>query len=324
MTWLLTGGAGYIGGHVSRALAAAGQPVIVLDDLSTGSVDRVPATVPLVRGSVHDVDLVRATLRDHRITGVVHLAAKKSVSDSVQNPLLYYRENVEGFRSVLDAMDREGVRRMVLSSSAAVYGMPDIDAVDEQTSTEPVNPYGETKLVCERMLRNLGRAQGMSWIVLRYFNVAGAQAPELADDGDSNLIPMVFRALEDGDAPRIFGGDYPTADGSCVRDFIHVADLADAHVAAVNRLNVSPTTEVYNVGRGEGYSVREVLLAVQHVTGSSTAPEVVQRRLGDPARVVGDTDKINTELGWRARRDLDDMVRDAWSFRSAHEAAVAV
>jgi UDP-glucose 4-epimerase len=313
MTWLLTGGAGYIGAHVAHAFTDAGREVAVLDDLSTGDVERLPAQVPLVRASVLDEVSVRAALRDHRVTGVVHLAAKKAVGESVADPLQYYRENVSGFEALLRAVRDEGVERVVFSSSAAVYGMPDVDLVTEDTPTLPINPYGETKLVCEWMLRAAARAHGLRWLSLRYFNVAGAGSPGLADRGANNLIPLVFRALDRGEPPQVFGADYPTPDGSCVRDYIHVADLAEAHLAAADRLERDGTSGTYNVGRGQGSSVFEVLAVVRKVTGVEVEPRVVDRRLGDPARLVASASAIERDLGWVAQRDLRDMVASAWA-----------
>ncbi len=312
MTWLLTGGAGYIGAHVAEALRRSGRDVVVLDDLSTGLADRLPSDVPLVRASVSDPGAVGQALREHEVTGVVALAAKKAVAESVADPLLYYRENVSGFEVLLRAMRDEGVEQLVFSSSAAVYGMPDVDLVTEETAPHPINPYGETKLVCEWLLQAAGRAHGLRWASLRYFNVAGAGSAELADTGANNLIPMVFRALDRGQAPQVFGDDYPTPDGSCVRDYIHVADLADAHVAAARWLESGAVSGTYNVGRGEGSSVKEVLAVVRGVTGRDVAPQVVDRRPGDPARLVASAAAIERDLGWKARRDLDDMVHSAW------------
>ncbi len=317
MTWLLTGGAGYIGAHVALALRASGRDVVVLDDLSTGDPARLPADIPFAQASVLDEDAVRSSLREHRVTGIVHLAAKKAVGESVAQPLLYYRENVSGFETLLRAAVDVGVERMVFSSSAAVYGMPDVDVITEDTATLPVNPYGETKLVCEWLLRDVGRAHGMRWTSLRYFNVAGAGSENLADTGVNNLIPMVLRALDQGQRPRVFGEDYATPDGSCVRDYIHVADLAEAHVAAADRLQGEGPqggdhAEVYNVGRGEGASVKEVLRVVREVTGIDVEPQVVDRRPGDPARLVASPAAIEKDLGWRAERDLRDMVESAW------------
>ena len=312
MTWLLTGGAGYIGAHVALALRASGREVVALDDMSTGVVGRLPEDVPLVQASVLDEDAVRAALREHSVTGVVHLAAKKAVGESVADPLLYYRENVSGFETLLRAMRDEGVQDIVFSSSAAVYGMPDVDLITEDSPTRPINPYGETKLIAEWMLRDAARANGLRWTSLRYFNVAGAGADALADTGANNLIPLVFRALDRGEAPRVFGDDYPTPDGSCVRDYIHVADLADAHVAAADWLAASNPSATYNVARGEGASVFEVLAVVREVTGIDVEPEVVERRPGDPARLVASAAAIERDLGWRAQRDLRDMVASAW------------
>jgi UDP-glucose 4-epimerase len=312
MTWLITGGAGYIGAHVAQALVARQVPVVVLDDLSTGDPQRVPAGTPLVVGSVTDSALLTRVLAERRVSGVVHLAAKKQVAESVADPLLYYRENVGGCESLLRAMTAAGVDRLVFSSSAAVYGSPDCELVDEHVRANPINPYGYTKAVCERMIHDLGLATGLQWVSLRYFNVAGAAQPELADGGVFNLIPLVFQAVSQGRAPRIFGADYPTPDGTCIRDFIHVADLADAHLAAVQALLDRPVQATYNVGRGRGSSVREVLAEVATVTGLPTDPEVVDRRPGDPARVVADPALIAAELGWQARRDLHDMVASAW------------
>jgi UDP-glucose 4-epimerase len=320
MTWLITGGAGYIGAHVVRTLTAAGLQVAVLDDLSTGLRDRVAPEVPLVVGSVLDRPLVRRTLDDHEITGVVHLAGKKAVTESLERPLHYYRENVGGFLSLLEALTDAAVGRLVFSSSAAVYGLPEDDLVTEDAATVPLNPYGMSKLMCERLLSDVGAATGLRGISLRYFNVAGAAQPGLADAGGSNLIPLTFEAVSSGRRPQIFGSDYPTPDGTCVRDFIHVADLADAHVAAVLALQAGSPSRVYNVGRGQGASVREVLATVQEVTGARIDPQVVGRRAGDPARVVADPQRIAADLGWRARLDLRDMVASAWSGWSARTA----
>ncbi|GJF29847.1 UDP-glucose 4-epimerase GalE [Kitasatospora sp. NE20-6] len=314
MTWLITGGAGYIGGHVVRQLAEAGERVVVLDDLSSGAPGRLPAGVPLVVGSTLDRGVLDAAIREHGVTGVLHVAAKKQVGESVAEPLLYYRENVEGLRTVLDAAVGGGVRRVLFSSSAAVYGMPDVDVVTEDTPCAPINPYGETKLVGEWLLQAAARAYGLSTVSLRYFNVAGAHSPELADDGVSNLVPMVFRRLTDGLPPLVFGDDYPTPDGTCVRDYIHVEDVASAHVAAVRRLDAEdgPLSLTLNIGRGEGVSVRGMLDAIARITGHGTAPENAPRRPGDPARVVASADLIRKELGWSARYGVDEMIGSAW------------
>ncbi|MFJ7772217.1 UDP-glucose 4-epimerase GalE [Streptomyces sp. NPDC097107] len=315
MSWLVTGGAGYIGAHVVRALADGGERVVVYDDLSTGSTDRVPDGVPLVVGSVLDRAALEDAIRDHAVTGVVHIAAKKQVGESVERPLHYYRENVTGLATLLEAMTSTGVGRLVFSSSAAVYGMPDVDLVTEDTPCLPMSPYGETKLIGEWLINAAARAHGIRAASLRYFNVAGAAAPELADSGVFNLVPMVFERLAAGDAPRVFGDDYATPDGTCVRDYIHVEDIASAHLAAARRLTDAPegTSLILNIGRGEGSSVREMVDRILKVTGrQDVAPHVTERRPGDPARVVASADRAHEELGWSARHDLDDMIDSAW------------
>jgi UDP-glucose 4-epimerase len=314
MTWLITGGAGYIGAHVVRAMLDAGERAVVYDDLSTGIGERVPDGVPLVVGSTLDGARLGRVIRDQAITGVVHLAAKKQVGESVELPLHYYRENVEGLRTLLSAVTEAGVASFVFSSSAAVYGMPDVDLVTEETPCAPMSPYGETKLAGEWLVRATGRATGLSTASLRYFNVAGAATPELADTGVFNLVPMVFEKLTEGAPPRIFGADYPTPDGTCVRDYIHVVDLAEAHVATARRLREAPGTDLtLNIGRGHGVSVREMIDRINALTGHALPPEVVDRRPGDPARVVASADRIAAELGWKARYGVDDMISSAWA-----------
>ncbi|MFF5189064.1 UDP-glucose 4-epimerase GalE [Streptomyces sp. NPDC000345] len=313
MTWLITGGAGYIGAHVVRAMTRAGERAVVYDDLSTGIAARVPAGVPLVVGSTLDAERVARVLAEHAVTGVVHLAAKKQVGESVERPLHYYRENVEGLRVLLEAVTAARVPSFVFSSSAAVYGMPDVDLVTEDTPCVPMSPYGETKLAGEWLVRATGRATGLATASLRYFNVAGAAAPELADTGVFNLIPMVFEKLTENAPPRIFGDDYPTPDGTCVRDYIHVVDLAEAHVAAAHALRSSPGRDLtLNIGRGEGVSVREMIDRVNAVTGHHRPPTIAPRRPGDPARVVASADRIATELTWKAGHDVQDMITSAW------------
>lgn len=312
MTWMLTGGAGYIGAHIVRAFQAIDLPVVVLDDLSSGIRENIPSDVPFVRASVADPVAVRGAMRKHGVTGVLHLAAKKAVGESVEKPLLYWDENVGGMRSLLQSCVDEGVDRVLFSSSAAVYGEPPVELVDETTVTVPISPYGETKLVGEWMLRDLAAAQPLRWAALRYFNVAGAGASALADRSVNNLVPMTFRALSAGKNPQLFGDDYPTRDGSCVRDYIHVVDLADAHASAARRLDESDLGEVVNVGRGHGITVKEVFDTAREVTGIDFAVDVVGRRTGDAPSYFADASKIRDLLGWEAHLDLRDMVSSAW------------
>jgi UDP-glucose 4-epimerase len=318
MSWLVTGGAGYIGAHVVRALVRAGVHVVVLDDLSTGLRNRVSDEVPFVHADVLDRPRLEAALREHGVRGVIHLAGKKSLPESVERPLYYYEQNVGGCASLLTAMRAAGVDRIVFSSSCSVVGTPGVDFVDELTPTHPESPYGRTKLACEWMVADAALAAPLHWASLRYFNVVGAGSPELGDTCETNLIPCTFRAITAGRLPQVFGDDYPTPDGSCVRDFIHVTDVAAAHVAAAQRLDAAaadgPTFgQLLNVGRGDGASVKDVMAVVAEVTGTELAYEIGPRRAYDPARVVGLVEKIAMELGWKAELDLHDMVRSAWA-----------
>ncbi|WP_329042017.1 UDP-glucose 4-epimerase GalE [Streptomyces sp. NBC_00178] len=317
MTWLITGGAGYIGAHVAKAMKEAGERVVVLDDISTGIDVRLPADITLVRGSASDRAVVDRVLAEHAVTGVVHLAAKKQVGESVEKPLMYYRENVTGLSVLLEAVVAAGVGRFLFSSSAAVYGVPDTDLITEETPCAPINPYGETKLAGEWLVRATGRAHGISTACLRYFNVAGAGEPELADTGVFNVVPMFFDRLTRGEAPRIFGDDYPTPDGTCVRDYIHVADLADAHLAVAGRLDRDAAAGTggdltVNIGRGEGVSVRRLAELVLEVTGLPATPVIEARRPGDAAMAVASAARMTEELGWTARRGMREMVESAW------------
>ena len=314
MTWLITGGAGYIGAHVARSMADAGERVVVLDDLSTGVPERLPKEIELVQGSLLDRALVDRTLAAHGVTGVVHLAGKKQVGESVEQPLKYYRENLHGLTVLLEAVVAAGVERFLFSSSAAVYGVPDVELITEQTPAAPINPYGETKLAGEWLVRATGQAHSLATACLRYFNVAGAAAPELSDTGVFNIIPMFFDRITRGEAPLIFGADYPTPDGTCVRDYIHVADLADAHLSVARRLAGQRQAGdlTLNIGRGEGVSVRELADLMADVTGHRVAPEVGPRRPGDAAKAVASVGLIAEELGWSASRSMREMVGSAW------------
>ena len=316
--WLVTGGAGYIGAHVVEALIASGRTAIVFDDFSSGLDRRLRPGVPVVRGSVLDRDAVTRALVEHEIDGVVHLAAKKAVGDSVDEPLYYFRENVGGMVALLEAMRDVGVTRLVYSSSAAVYGTADVNPVTETTPLRPESPYGQTKVVGEWLASDSGVAWDLSWAALRYFNVAGSGSDALGDSSVANLIPMVFRALDSGESPQVFGDDYPTLDGSCVRDYVHVADLAEAHVAAANACERGGAAGAFNIGRGVGSSVFDVIAVVESVLGRELRAEVVDRRAGDPPASYAATGKAEAELGWRASRDLSSMVESAWSAWQAH------
>jgi UDP-glucose 4-epimerase len=312
MTWLVTGGAGYIGAHVVRALREDDLDVVVLDDLSTGDASRLGDTT-LVRASLLDRDAIDRTLAEHDVSGVVHIAGKKQVGESVGDPYYYYRQNVLGQLTLMEAMRDASVRRFVFSSSAATYGAPETAVVEEKAHLEPESPYGQTKVVGEWLAVDAEAAYGVRSVCLRYFNVAGAATPELGDPEALNHIPMVFERLTAHKAPLIFGDDYPTPDGTCVRDYIHVADIATAHVAAVRHLERGGESLRLNIGRGEGSSVREVVEMIRQVTGVEFTPEVVERRPGDPPRTVASADAIRYRLGWTARYGLREMVESAWA-----------
>lgn len=312
-TWMVTGGAGYVGAHIVRALRESGLRAIVVDDLSSGHAEFVPDGVAFYRGSVLDRDLLTDAMRDHAPVGVIHLAGYKYAGESMKRPLHTYWQNVTGTATLLEAMHEAGVGLLVNSSSAAVYGTPDVDLVDEATPVAPESPYGESKLVAEWLIRDQGVATGLQHTSLRYFNVVGSGYPDVWDSSPHNLFPLIFNALSEGRTPRINGDDYPTPDGTCVRDYVHVADIADAHVRAANAMREGRVLRpVYNLGSGTGVSVRDVIDTVAEVTGLRIAAEIGPRRPGDPARIVASSTAAAADLGWLAQHDLRDMVRSAW------------
>lgn len=318
MAWLVTGGAGYIGSHVVAAFREAGVDAVVIDDLSSGRDAFVPEDVPLLRGTLLDRAVVRRAFDEHDISGVVHVAGFKYAGVSVTKPLHTYQQNVTATVLLLEEMQRAGVDAVVFSSSAAVYGTPDTDLVTENTPKNPESPYGESKLIGEWLLRNQGVAAGLRHTSLRYFNVVGSGSPELFDTSPHNLFPLVFEALLAGKTPSINGTDYPTPDGTCVRDYIHVSDLAISHVAAAKRLDArEPLEPVYNLGSGDGVSVGQIMSTVAEVTGMEFEPQLAPRRAGDPARIVASGDLAARDLDWRMRHSLADMVDSAWNARRA-------
>jgi UDP-glucose-4-epimerase GalE len=319
---LVTGGAGYIGSHAVRALGEAGHGVVVLDDLSAGHAKAVPSGVPLVRASTTDRAAVLGVLRDHHIDAVMHFAAWLDVGASVHDPLGYYHNNVVGSLTLLAAMIDAGVRRFVFSSTCAVYGEPSTVPLDESLDTRPINPYGETKLAVERALEHLARAHGLQWIALRYFNASGAHPDgTIGEDHDPeiHLIPRAIAAARGSTPLRVFGEDYPTPDGTCIRDYIHVCDLADAHVLALQALEEGRPSRAYNAGTGRGHSVREVLDTVGRVVGGHVPWTSAPRREGDPAVLFAASDRLRQELGWTPRyADLETIVRHAWQWHQTH------
>jgi UDP-glucose 4-epimerase len=311
VTWLVTGGAGYIGSHVVRSLQESGREVVVLDDLSSGHREFVPDGVPLVTGSVTDPGAVAEGLAG--CVGVVHLAGFKYAGVSVQRPLHTYDHNVTGTAVLLGGMLERQVHAIVFSSSAACYGTPDAPVVTEQTPARPESPYGESKLIGEWLIRDVARISPLRHTSLRYFNVVGSGHPDLYDTSPHNLFPLVLKALTDGRTPQVNGVDYDTPDGSCVRDYVHVQDLALAHVAAAAALEAGTALEpVYNLGSGDGLSVLALMAAVVRVTGIAFEPVRAPRRPGDPARIVASGALAARDLGWAMRHSVDDMVATSW------------
>ena len=319
---LITGGAGYIGSHVVLAFRDAGYPVIVLDNLSTGHREAVPSDVAFVEGDAGNVDTARAVITAHGIDAVIHLAGSTSVPESVVDPLRYYRNNSATSASLIRACVEGSVRRFVFSSTAAVYGAPEAVPVPEDTPTAPINPYGSSKLVTEWVLRDTATAHDFRYFALRYFNVAGADPAGRAGQSTRNSAHLIKVACEAAVGLRthvtIFGTDYDTPDGTCVRDYIHVSDLADAHVAALGRLEEGGGNFVLNCGYSHGFTVRDVLEAVRTVNGASIDIREGPRRIGDPPMLVADATRIHETLSWVPRHDdLEFIVRTAISWEKS-------
>jgi UDP-glucose 4-epimerase len=311
MTWLVTGGAGYIGSHVVRAFKADGIDVAVIDDLSSGKAEFLLDGVPFTHANLLDGDATRRALEG--VSGVVHLGGFKYAGVSVERPMHTYTQNVTAMVSLLEAMAEQGVGNIVFSSSAGVYGTPKDEVVTEQTAPDPQSPYGESKLIGEWLLKDQAKAVALNHTALRYFNVVGSGDPKVYDASPYNLFPIVCNLLTQGKVPQIYGTDHPTPDGTSVKDYVHVADLARAHVAAARILDDGKTLEpVYNLGSGTGTSVREIMDAARRVTGIDFTPTEGPRRPGDPSRVVASGELAARDLGWQNTYTVDQMFATAW------------
>ena len=324
---LVTGGAGYIGSHTAKALAASGYEPIVIDNLSAGHRWAVQWG-PLVVGDIADRQLITKTIERHQIEAVVHFAANAYVGESMELPHKYFQNNVSNSISLLNTVLDCGLRKLVFSSTCATYGIPQLQPIDEEHPQCPINPYGESKLFVERILSWYGKAYGLQSVCLRYFNAAGADPEgELGEvhDPETHLIPLTIRAAQGGYPPlKIFGTDYETRDGTAVRDYIHVCDLADAHVRALNYLHDGGESVSINLGTGVGYSVRDVKRAVELASGRTVPAMMLPRRSGDPAVLVARSERARTLLGWKPRfRELSDIVETAWQWHNAGTSAIA-
>lgn len=329
-TVLVTGGAGYVGSHAVKALAASGRDVVVFDNLAAGhaeAIERVARAFPsrrieLVRGDTSDLGLVLGLLEQLKPAAVMHFAAWLSVSDSVRDPAGYYRNNVVATLTLLDAMVKTGVLKFVFSSTCAVFGEPEYVPIDEAHPKRPINAYGETKLTIERALEHFDTAYGLKSIALRYFNACGADPDGLLGEHhvpEIHLIPRAVMAATGGEGLTVFGTDYPTPDGTCQRDYVHVSDLAEAHLLALSKLEAGAGSAVYNLGNGTPISVREVIDAVERVSGRKVPFVTADRRAGDPARLFSASARAHAELGWRPRfASLDDIVGTAWRWHAEH------
>lgn len=320
---LVTGGAGYIGSHCVRELLAQGFEVAVVDNLQTGHRDAVDPRALFFRGDIRDGVFLGRVLDAVKPEAVIHFAAFSLVGVSMQQPLVYYNNNVHGSESLLTAMHEHGVHKIVFSSTAAVYGEAKSEKITETCPTEPTNTYGETKLAIEKMMKWCDRAYGMKYIALRYFNVAGADASgEIGEDHspETHLIPIILQVpLGRREKLSVFGDDYDTPDGTCIRDYIHVSDLARAHVLALRRLLDGGESDVFNLGNGNGFSVLEMLEAARRVTGHAIPAVVEARRAGDPARLVASSDKAREILGWTPEYDsVEQIIADAWRWHQSH------
>ncbi|MDP4107212.1 MAG: UDP-glucose 4-epimerase GalE [Bacillota bacterium] len=315
---LVVGGAGYIGSHLVKELVEK-EDVIVLDNLSTGHREAVDSRAIFVKGNLGDEEDLQMIFSSYPVDAVMHFAANSLVGESVVDPLKYYQNNVASTLTLLKMMLKHNIKNFIFSSTAATYGIPNVEIIDETCPTAPINPYGQSKLMVERILADFSKAYGLNYVVLRYFNAAGAyHTAEIGEshDPETHLIPIVLQHLVGKrEKVSVFGSDYDTPDGTCLRDYIHVTDLANAHILALEALlTEKKSTETYNLGNGLGYSVKEVIETCEKVTGRKATVEIAPRREGDPARLVASSQKIFSELGWKAERDLETIIASAWKW----------
>lgn len=313
---LVVGGAGYIGSHLVKELVET-EEVVVLDNLSTGHREAVDNRAIFVKGDLGNEEDLQMIFRSYPIKAVMHFAANSLVGESVVDPLKYYQNNVASTLTLLKVMLKFKVKNFIFSSTAATYGIPEVEVIDERTATAPINPYGHSKLMVEQVLADFSKAYGLNYVVLRYFNAAGAHESAVigeSHDPETHLIPIILQhLLGQREKVSVFGSDYETPDGTCIRDYIHVTDLAAAHILALEALLTGKkSAEVYNLGNGLGYSVKEVIETCEKVTGVKANVEMADRRPGDPARLVASSEKIFSELGWKAERNLEQIIADAW------------
>ncbi len=326
MNILVTGGAGYIGSHTVQALLAAGHKVVIYDDLMKGHVDALPESNDQAKfflGDIADRDFVTSVIKEEKIDAVVHFAAASLVGESQTNPAFYYNNNVAGTLALVDVLIATGVKKLVFSSTAAVYGEPAVTPITEDMALQPTNVYGRTKLMIEQLLADYSAAYGLNYVALRYFNAAGAIESGLIGEDhepETHLIPLILQtALGQRSAIAIYGTDYPTPDGTCIRDYVHVCDLADAHVLALKHLLAGGTSRIYNLGSEQGYSVREIIAAAKQVTGIDFAVQEQARRSGDPAVLIASSQKICDELKWQPKRStLRSILSSAWEWHQSY------
>ncbi len=324
MSILVCGGAGYIGSHCVYSLIGKGEDVIVVDNLQTGHKSAIHPKAKFYQGDIRDFDFLDKVFKENNIEAVIHFAANSLVGESMNLPLKYYNNNVYGTQILLQAMVENKVDKIVFSSTAAVYGEPESLPILETDKTEPTNTYGETKLAMEKMMKWSDKAYGLKYIALRYFNVAGAHENGLIGEDhnpETHLIPLILQVpLGKREKIMIFGEDYVTKDGTCVRDYIHVMDLINAHILALNKLRAGYHSDVFNLGNGNGFTVKEMIEAARKVTGHAIPAEIVERRAGDPAVLVASSEKAKKVLGWKAEyTDVEHIIASAWNFHSKHK-----
>ena len=323
MAVFVCGGAGYIGSHAVHALIGKGEQVVIADNLQTGHRGALHPQARFYEGDIRDVALLDQIFSENEIDAVIHFAANSLVGESMEKPLLYFNNNVCGMQVLLEAMVRHGIDKIVFSSTAAVYGEPKRVPIREEDETNPTNTYGETKLTMEKMMKWVSRANGIRYVSLRYFNAAGALPDgSIGEDhaAETHLIPLILQVPNGKrDHITVFGNDYPTPDGTCLRDYIHVVDLADAHVRALSYLRKGGASDVFNLGNGQGFSVREIIAAAEKATGRAIKAEIGARRAGDPAQLVASSEKARAVLGWNpVYTDVEQVIGTAWKWHESH------